>query len=842
MLEIKSRVDAIIEARRDNLPRVEEQASRVGNTIQQLNEIEKVVSSVLGHGSKLGEDNYQDLLDCSLKLTQIGNALSDAEESLTDLAARFNRSTLNIGVSGAARVGKSTTLQSFSGLDDDQIPTGDGLTVTAVRSAIYNKTQGKAVVQLRNEKEYLDDLINPAFSSINEYLDHPLHAGSIEEFARIELPNTLGDNIPSKASTALSDLHDAQCSLAGHRQLLSGASLEVPLCDVRQYVAYPSQEEQETSDRWYLAVKSASIYNHFPLLDNAPICLVDLPGLGEIDPAKAEMHMRGLENDVDQVLLIMKPTKEKGFVDDGIAGNIDQLRKIQPGIHNRGSLIVAAINHDDRNGASAETLKADFEKRINRSQASDRIEILDYCAIEQKSVDELFEHILTKLVDDLPVMDQQALEHVFSTEISSTLEQFGDCKRNLLACCHRIIKTIPLEASYLAREADALSRRLISQLNQLEERRYLDINQESSLKAGYEESVEEIFQHNESALNAGLFLGNEQTWGRHALGRGDYASFFRAEARRIRAELVESYRGMDIYYDRGIEDLKAEILDTFFDSTGAYRENLQLDESTSTEIIQTLSESLDASTRSDGLSRPFRFLLDLKYKFSQNVFYNLFESLETLHNPEIDYTRFELRGMSETDKIVAVHNELLEFAHAGNKEIRGELKNFSDQFNRYLFTCVSFFNDFLYRRDELSYSRCIELLVDCFREQIIPSFAPQIHAEYAADVRRLRDLLGESDRESSQDSCNPGNAEDRDGFSTGAKSTTPCVEKRNVQKDKIAHASNGAASTNTRLGNGPTAHDDNGISGSEVREALSHANGRASLNGDAYRSNYDQAW
>ena len=87
--------------------------------------------------------------------------------------------------------------------------------------------------------------------------------------------------------------------------------------------------------------------------------------------------------------------------------------------------------------------------------------------MEQESVDKLFEHILTKLVDDLPAMDSQALEYVSSVEIGSTLERYGNCKRNLLICCNRIYKTIPLEASYLAKEADKLSRRLISQLSSL---------------------------------------------------------------------------------------------------------------------------------------------------------------------------------------------------------------------------------------------------------------------------------------------------------------------------------------------------------------------------------------
>lgn len=842
MLEIKAKADAIIEARRSNLPNVEEKASIVAGAIQELERVEETVSHVLQYGKKLGEGNYQDLFDLSRELAEVKGFLTNACKSLEALEARFKRSTLNIGVSGAARVGKSTTLQSFSGLGDAQIPTGDSLTVTAVRSVIYNKSQDNAVVELRAESEYLNDVVNPAFQQINEYLTSPLHASSIEEFECMNLPSTLGDNIPSKASTALSDLHDAQGSLSGHRQLLTGTSREVPLSDVRRYVAYPSQEEQENSERWYLAVKSAAIFSQFPLLDDAPICLVDLPGLGEIDPAKAEMHMRGLEDDVDQVLLIMKPTKEKGFVDDGIASNIDQLRKVQPGIQNRGSLIIAAINHDETNAASAETLKADFEKRINRPQEKDRIEVLDYCAVEQESVDKLFEHILTKLVDDLPAMDSQALEYVSSVEIGSTLERYGNCKRNLLICCNRIYKTIPLEASYLAKEADKLSRRLISQLSQLEERRYANINRESCLKKGYEQSVEAIFQQNEQELRSGLFLGSEHAWGQHASGRGDYASFFRAEARRIRAEIVESYREMDIYYDKGIEELKFEILDTFFDGTGSYRDALKLGDSNSSEVICALSESLDAATRSDGLSRSFRFLLDLKYKFSQNVFYHIFESLESLHNPEIDYAQFERRGMTEAEKIIAVHNELLGIACNGNAAIRNELKSFSDQFNRYLFTCVSFFNDFLYRRDELSYSRCMELLVDCYRDLVIPSLEPQINVAFAADIRKLRELLSGGEEGANLPSINPVHTSLFDRSLSAGNSGSSLERRGDISKREQLAASARSSDGESGLGNEPVVHRDNSNGSSKSFDRPLDTKKHMNVNKGVYRSSYDQVW
>jgi hypothetical protein len=49
----------------------------------------------------------------------IGRVLS----LLSVVEARYERGTINIGVSGRARVGKSQLLQTISGLDENQIPT-----------------------------------------------------------------------------------------------------------------------------------------------------------------------------------------------------------------------------------------------------------------------------------------------------------------------------------------------------------------------------------------------------------------------------------------------------------------------------------------------------------------------------------------------------------------------------------------------------------------------------------------------------------------------------------------------------------------------------------------------
>jgi hypothetical protein len=88
----------------------------------------------------------------------IGRVLS----LLSVVEARYERGTINIGVSGRARVGKSQLLQTISGLDENQIPTGSGLPVTAVRSRIFHSgTHERATLVLHSFDTFLADVLRP---------------------------------------------------------------------------------------------------------------------------------------------------------------------------------------------------------------------------------------------------------------------------------------------------------------------------------------------------------------------------------------------------------------------------------------------------------------------------------------------------------------------------------------------------------------------------------------------------------------------------------------------------------------------------------------------------------
>ena len=101
--------------------------------------------------------------------------IAKAIELLRVLEARYSRKTINIGVSGRARVGKSTLLQAISGLEDEQIPTGSGIPVTAVRSQIFHSTtQQRATLSLHSFSTFLDEVLRPYHDELG--LEPPLSA------------------------------------------------------------------------------------------------------------------------------------------------------------------------------------------------------------------------------------------------------------------------------------------------------------------------------------------------------------------------------------------------------------------------------------------------------------------------------------------------------------------------------------------------------------------------------------------------------------------------------------------------------------------------------------------
>jgi hypothetical protein len=223
---------------------------------------------------------------------------------------------VNIGVSGQARVGKSTLLQSISGLGDDQIPTGSGLPVTAVRSRIYHSAKRRQVVlSMHTFESFGADVLRPYHDELN-ILEVPADG---EAFRRFRYPAE--EDLPEEKHASnlgmLKRLLEMQDSFPSYEPLLTGGDKTVGLDDLRPFVAYPTadaiRDGSGSPARPYLAVRDVAIHTPFPLTRVERLGIIDLPGLGELAPGAEHHHVTGLRDTVDVVILVKRPEEGMAF-------------------------------------------------------------------------------------------------------------------------------------------------------------------------------------------------------------------------------------------------------------------------------------------------------------------------------------------------------------------------------------------------------------------------------------------------------------------------------------------------------------------------------------------------
>jgi hypothetical protein len=256
-----------------------------------------------GTTSKLKEINY----------SAIQKSIDTELTALNSLKARFSRNTLNIGVVGRARQGKSRLLQSLTGLSTDEIPDGDAQHCTGVRSNVYHDPEVEeayAEVYFHTERSFLDEVISPYY----EQLRLGLRPSSIQKFADDPLPN-LPEDLKEKRQAAAK--YDHLCRYHQHIDRYRNALAErspqrVPRSQIREYVA------QDTIDRQriyfnYLAVREVNIFCSFPNVDIGQIALVDMPGLGDTGIGDEDRMVKTLGQDIDLVLFVRMPKSTGDF-------------------------------------------------------------------------------------------------------------------------------------------------------------------------------------------------------------------------------------------------------------------------------------------------------------------------------------------------------------------------------------------------------------------------------------------------------------------------------------------------------------------------------------------------
>ncbi|WP_193333291.1 hypothetical protein [Duganella sp. FT27W] len=537
---IAEQVDVVLSARRTKLPVVREKQESLVALTTTLSVLDDALAGLVKHPQTPAELRgviaTADLQSCK-------DHVQVAVDEMTRVQARFSRPTINLGVSGQARVGKSTLLQALSGLSEEAIPTGTGNPVTAVRSRILSSTERVARLRMHSWATFRDEVLKPYHDDLRL---GPVPA-TLEDFRRRDYP-TPGPDDENTRGVMLKRLRRMRDSLASYAEHLNGADRVISdFSALRAWIAYPKRDTAAQEDNRYLAVREATIECPFPDPIARSIGLIDLPGLGEIAASAEAHHVQGLRDDVDFVVLVKRANEGMAFwtKQDGLARKlIDEARKP---ISNTADFLGILSNEGGVPDETLQEMLASIRLDANVGLEHAPITLFRCQGKDPASVGlQLLEPVLAHLVDRLPVMDQEVLEQA-RILANTACEHVGNHLQALEAA---MTASLPETGGVTEKLSE-----LTTQMRQLIARDLVPILEshrisarteadDATLTVAIRAAHAQIKSWADDALGTGEAAWIDKALGEFAVNR-DSSNLAMTELNRIRVHIGEVYCGLD---------------------------------------------------------------------------------------------------------------------------------------------------------------------------------------------------------------------------------------------------------------------------------------------------------
>jgi len=586
--ELSRRIGDILDERRRGLPRVRREIEWWERVDAGLTDLAAAVADLRDHPATPA--GLAEAL-AGFRVEEAREGVAEAVQLLRVLETRFSRDTINLGVSGQARVGKSTLLQAISGLDDDQIPTGVGVPVTAVRSRIHHsRTLARATLHLHTFDSFAADVLVPYHAEL-ELLGVPRTA---REFGAWPYPEPGGSDVPDRPgyTTILKRLRDMQASLPTFQADLVGGERVVGLDELRQFVAYPTTEQLRGPGpvpRRYLAVRDVRIECAFPHAQVEHLAVIDLPGLGEVAVRAEAHHIEGLQNEVDVVLMVKRPVEGMAYWGGADARALDLLDLARGFVAPR-DFVFLVLNTGGIEAPLSEALRDDVRRQVNVGEPDRFFRVLEADAADTVHVyARVLTPVLAHLAQRLPAMDADVLAGT-QGQCRAAADRIGV----LAADLGRVLATVPAGTRSAEEDVDARSRRLRQDLAAGLQELVIRLRQHARDAAEdpeYLDAVEQAYQSTREWITGGLGVG-EQAWRDEGLRRmrvdrfsGGYAG---DELNRVRVEISGGFEQIDTFFTHRIEQMWADVAEVLGPAMGEL-----LEARTGADALRTLAEQLD---------------------------------------------------------------------------------------------------------------------------------------------------------------------------------------------------------------------------------------------------------
>jgi hypothetical protein len=576
------RIARILDERRRLLPGIRAEVVRWQAVDEQLATLAAAVEALRTHATT--PDGLRDAL--ALPFAEAREGAAEAVRLLRVLETRFARDTVNVGVSGQARVGKSTLLQSVSGLGDDQIPTGQALPVTAVRSRIFHAPDlRRATLRLHSFDTFVTDVVAPYHAEL-DIAGLPV---SPDEFRRWPYPSP--ESAPADRPswvTMLNRLRAMQASFPTYAHHLTGGERVVPLDELRPWVAYPTNAQVQRAgqdaqrpgagpvERRYLAVRDVRIDCPFPHAQVRHLGIVDLPGLGEFAARADQHHVGGLQNEVDAVLMVKRPVEGMAYWGDADARALDLVDSARGFVAQR-DFVFLVLNTGDTSPGLVNALRDHIRGQVNSGDADRFFRVLETDAADTRDV---FAHVLSPvlahLAERMPAMDADTLAgtraelHNVAQRIQALTEDLGRALSSVAQASGSVAEDLDLRSRRLRQDLSGALVGLVTELRQ--QARALGEDED------YTDAVERAYSGTREWIAGGLGVG-EQAWRDDALRNmivdRNSSRYAGDELNRVRVEISSCFEEIDVYFAARVRALWERVAAILAAHTGTLLDGLE---------------------------------------------------------------------------------------------------------------------------------------------------------------------------------------------------------------------------------------------------------------------------
>lgn len=450
MSQIKQQIEQIIAKRKSSrLPLIESKIAFIESLLQRVNSLDTLIKEIKTqceikkgpYYSILASDPGMEIRLQNVSTDDTRAAITELQKELARLKTRFSRKSISLQVFGMAGSGKSTFIQSVTGLDNDVVLASEGGHCTGVSSFIYNSDHFEARVYLYTEEdmlalfnknlEALEKKYNPAITPILLHKFDDIQGFKLEN---VGLPSTMDGRLSVlkyvENFSLISNLifgRDAEGSpLAGLKQDADGRKY-IEITDstqVQQWVAqhngHHKSDPNYVAYMNYLAVDRVDIYKKFLCEDAGDIVLMDNVGLGDAsNDVSTEQHMyQAIADNSDAVILLYQPKPNSGWrgEEDSINSRLNNIRfkNVYQGIERMDVHELYFLLNErntpgfDNSKDCPKVVKAFLAEPYERKETI----LIANAADKESTRKDAIEPILTQLMEYLDSIDVRMLENV----------------------------------------------------------------------------------------------------------------------------------------------------------------------------------------------------------------------------------------------------------------------------------------------------------------------------------------------------------------------------------------------------------------------------------------------